>query len=147
MSGNKQGLEVFLGKVNDTHPKLKEISTQLADQSYNAMNTVLFKTYSEELEQIQLVAIDLNFPKISEYLGSIKKTCFYSFQSENEKAHKKVLRMMLECDLVLAEMQESLSNKELAKSFMKRLDIQKSKAHRLSLGEFYSLSRQERETA
>ncbi len=136
---DKELLKDFISEILSINKNLKEITDEQVKKK--VMDKALFEKYGQAIDRIYGTATTLGFKEFGAYSKIMKDVCYSCSQVDNEMAHKKVLRMMMECNEVLEKVPAAIANTEEFKKFTRVFLVETAKADRMAKTEFRSITR------
>ena len=95
----------------------------------------------EFAEALSFISKDLKktFSPLGAYLNAINEICYFSNKVENPEAHKKVVRLVVECHSFIDKVVLNPLNDIEKKALTKKVDVEMFKVDKMFHREFYSL--------
>lgn len=135
----KEMLDVFVEELYTIRSELMTITNE--QMKLRVMNKELFAKYGQAIDRIYGTAMTLGFSDLGKYCKAMKDVCYMCSQYNHEVGQKKVLRMMIECNDVLAKIPECIYKTEEFKKYSRIFLVEMTKAERLGKAEFSSITR------
>jgi len=141
MTDNKEMVDFFVEEINSLRAEMSIKVSKILQGKLGDLDLASFEDFGQMIDRIYGTAATLGYDEIATYTKHLKDVCYMASQTQNERGHRKVLQMMIECISLLEELKDCIYDKDQLYMFSRRMKVEGARAEKLGRAEFYSIDR------